>query len=461
MVESVNERIVNHESRITNYRLQITDYVSRFTFHISRFTFHVSRFTFYVLRFTFYVLPLLLVGCARADVGTGAVAGWLRAHTLASERVAAPERMAPHLKDWAVVALPESGNAAALAATLHSELPDYVIAWPGVAWDGLRAQPWFQDHYRFLEVLPAAEGATPLRIYGYTPTPFEQGMWQAVQQSFGVTGVELLAVRVNRQRLTPGESLYVTLAWSGDWFALAEGQRLVLRLMAADATGALTAAGGTKVYAQVESPIVDGLPVALRRDGDMMTSQHSLALPNDLPYGDYVLTLTLYRRNGEPVGGENLRIVGLFYLPEVTPERPVPESEGAWQLGDAIALIGYDVVERVSPGETLRVTLYWHVQAAVPGDYKVFIHLLDANGKIVAQEDSQPVGWTYPTAQWKPGEYIRDEHMVVLDEAIPRGDYALFVGMYDAGTLVRLEVRDADGALLPDGHILLRVVKVR
>ncbi|HQK14711.1 MAG TPA: hypothetical protein PLJ78_12300 [Anaerolineae bacterium] len=448
----VNQRIgewgefVNHESRITDHGLRITDYG--------------LRITNYELRIAFCVL-LLLVGCSRGDGGADAVVGWLEAHALRSERVAAPERMARYLAGWSVVALPESGDAAALSATLHTELPDYVIAWPGVAWDGLRAQPWFQDHYRFLDVLSvAADGLTPLRIYGYTSAPFEQGMWQSVQQSLGTTGVELRALRVNRQRLMPGDPLYITLAWDGDLLRL-DAQRLVLRLMDAGTAGASSDMGNGKVYAQVEFPMVDGLPVDLRRDGDMLTSRYILALPGDLPYGDYVLTLTLYRRNAEPIGSENLRLTTLFYPPEVTRKRPVPESEGAWQLGDAVALIGYMAPERVSPGDAFRVTLYWHAQAAVSGDYKVFVHLLDANGMIVAQDDSKPVGWAYPTTQWKPGEYIRDEHVIGLDKAIPRGDYTLYVGMYDAETVVRLEVRDAQGTLLPDSRAMLRVVKVR
>ena len=86
---------------------------------------------------------------------------------------------------------------------------------------------------------------------------------------------------------------------------------------------------------------------------------------------------------------------------------------------------------------------------------------MDADGNLVAQDDAVPVNWTYPTTQWQAGEYIRDEHVLVLDEAVPRGDYTISVGMYDAETGVRLDVADAQGQDLPDDRVELRVVKVR
>jgi hypothetical protein len=408
------------------------------------------------LRFTHYVLLLvLLVGCTThfdAETYT-AVAGWLDAHALPSERIAAPEALAQRLTttDRPVMTLPEGDDATVLMTTLRTECPDYVIAWSGVAWDGAQAHPWFQEHYRFLDTLPVSDSTlTSLRIYGYAPSPFDQGVWQPVQQSFA--GLDLRAVRVSRQRLIPGDPFYVTLAWGGDLFALPDAQRLVLRLMD-------VASHALRV--QVEYGMLDGLPPDLFRDGDNVTSRYTLAIPDDLEYGNYTLTLTLYRRNGAPVAGENLPLATLYYPPEVTYDRPVPEFEGAWSLGDAVALIGYDVPERVSPGDTLRVTLYWHARAAVSGDYKVFVHLLDVNGVAVAQDDNKPVGWTYPTTHWEPGQYVRDEHILTLDESTARGDYALFVGMYDPDTGVRVDVTDTQGTLLPDGRAMLRVVTVR
>ncbi len=446
-------RVTNHGLRVTNYESRITDYGLRITNQGLRITNYELRITNYGLRFTFCVLLWLLVGCkTQSDVQRAALAAWLEARALPSERVAAPEMLARRLGDHSAIALPEDSDTAALLATLRAE-PDYVVAWSGVAWDGAQAQPWFQAHYRFLDTLPfSGSSLTPLRIYGYTPSPFDHGVWQPVQQSLGGTGFELRAVRVNRQRLTPGVPLYVTLFWGGDLFALPDAQRLALRLLDVESG---------RGYAGMEQSMDDGLPPDLFRDGDDVLSQHTLAVPGDLPYGDYILALTLYRRNGAPVGAENLALATLHYPPAVTNAPPAPEIAGTWYLGDAVALIGYEAVERVSPGDHLQVTLYWHARTAVSGDYKVFIHLLDANGAVASQDDSAPVNWTYPTSQWKPGQYIRDAHVLKVDNHTPRGDYTLFVGMYDPETNVRLVVTDALGVTVPDEHIELRVVKVR
>ena len=86
---------------------------------------------------------------------------------------------------------------------------------------------------------------------------------------------------------------------------------------------------------------------------------------------------------------------------------------------------------------------------------------MDADGNLVAQDDAVPVNWTYPTTQWQAGEYIRDEHVLSLAEATPRGDYTIFVGMYDAETGIRLDVADDQGKNPFDGRAVLRVVKVR
>jgi len=415
-------------------------------------------------RITFYALLLFLVGCGsqyKTDAYAAAMS-WLDAHALPVERVAMAETLAQHGTDRPTLTLPEDDDAATLLATLRAESPDYVVAWPGVAWDGARAHPWFQEHYRFLDALSGSgDGLTPLRIYSYTPSPFDLGEWQPVQQFLGGTALELRAVRLNRQRLIPGEPLYITLAWRGDLFALPDAQRLVFRLLDAPRNAGVSSALDTDLYAQVEHEMVAGLPPDLRRDGEDLTSRHTLTLPDDLPYGDYALTLTLYQRSGEPVGDENLPLLTLSRPPDVTRERPVPEIEGMWSLGEAIALIGYDAPERVAPGDTFRVMLYWHARTAVSDDYTVFVHLLDAGGAAVVQGDGKPVWWTFPTTQWEADQYIRDEHILELDAGTPRGDYTLAVGLYDAVTGTRLDVTDAQGVLLPGGRIELRIVKVR
>lgn len=74
-------------------------------------------------------------------------------------------------------------------------------------------------------------------------------------------------------------------------------------------------------------------------------------------------------------------------------------------------------------------------------DVKVFVHLYDGEGYLVAQHDSIPVLGTRPLPSWQIGETIVDRHGL----AVPDGaqlPLTLGVGLYDAATGKRLRTVD-------------------
>jgi hypothetical protein len=75
-------------------------------------------------------------------------------------------------------------------------------------------------------------------------------------------------------------------------------------------------------------------------------------------------------------------------------------------------------------------------------DYTVFIHLVDANGQLVAQMDGQPFQGRYPTSWWSPGELIVDRRSA---PAIAPGKYRLLVGWYRLSDGSRLPLADGGG----------------
>jgi hypothetical protein len=85
-------------------------------------------------------------------------------------------------------------------------------------------------------------------------------------------------------------------------------------------------------------------------------------------------------------------------------------------------------------GQTAALTLYWEATGTPSADYTVFVHLLDVNGKLVAQADAPPGSdahaGRYPTSWWAAGETIRDVHMLHLPADLPPGDYPLRLGLY-------------------------------
>ena len=124
-------------------------------------------------------------------------------------------------------------------------------------------------------------------------------------------------------------------------------------------------------------------------------------------------------------------------------------------LGAQAELVGYVLSPAtVRPGETLRLTLFWQARQWIAQDYTVFVHLLDAQGKLWGQHDGPPQEGVLPTSAWIPGELLRDEHILTVDAQAPAGDYRLAIGLYDPATLQRLPVFDAQGHLLGEEVLL-------
>jgi hypothetical protein len=120
------------------------------------------------------------------------------------------------------------------------------------------------------------------------------------------------------------------------------------------------------------------------------------------------------------------RRLALYYFP---PE-PLAESTVGVTFGDVIALERVGTLPTARPGDVLPVALYWRATHPVSADYHVFVHLITADGNIVAQSDGQPALWTRPTSTWWPGESIEDRHALSLPVSLASGDYALITGLY-------------------------------
>lgn len=82
---------------------------------------------------------------------------------------------------------------------------------------------------------------------------------------------------------------------------------------------------------------------------------------------------------------------------------PVPDTslEALW--GDGIRLDAYHL-ERDSGG--VMLALAWERVGAIDFDYSFFVHVLDEEGEIIAQQDLQPQGGYAPVTQWQADEII-------------------------------------------------------
>lgn len=114
------------------------------------------------------------------------------------------------------------------------------------------------------------------------------------------------------------------------------------------------------------------------------------------------------------------------------------------RFGESMTLSGYNLDDKeAKPGQILRLTLFWKTDEALQEEYKVFLHLLDARGQIVAQHDGPPVGGSRPTSSWVEGEMIFDGHGVYIPGDTAPGEYRLVLGLYEPQTGRRLPVLSA------------------
>jgi hypothetical protein len=136
-------------------------------------------------------------------------------------------------------------------------------------------------------------------------------------------------------------------------------------------------------------------------------------------------------------------------------EAPQP-MDVSWVNG--IKLTGYEMYlsddePRSDNRHRLGVYLYWQATQPMFEMRKVFVHVIDANGQLVAQHDGVPALWTYPTSDWKVGEVVVDFHSVVFESPLSPGTYTVRVGLYASGP-GRDAVVDSSGAPVGDFVIL-------
>jgi hypothetical protein len=107
-------------------------------------------------------------------------------------------------------------------------------------------------------------------------------------------------------------------------------------------------------------------------------------------------------------------------------------------FGDALALRSYWQREHGIAGDWFYVVLNWAPRRALDKDYKVFVHVLDQNGRKVFQNDKLPLNALLPMTRWPADQTLRDAHAMVIPADLPTGTYRVVAGVYDPATNQRL-----------------------
>jgi 4-amino-4-deoxy-L-arabinose transferase-like glycosyltransferase len=264
--------------------------------------------------------------------------------------------------------------------------------------------------------------------------------------------LRLLGYELDHEAILAGNALPLRLTWQA-LDSVEQDYQLQLGLRGGD--GAVYA---TERFALVTTDY----PSSRWRAGELLREWYYLPVGEDVPTGEMELILNLLDQDGQPVRPRPVTVANVW-IQSLKPTFEMPGHIGeplAVNLGDEIAFLGYDSQTSVMAGERLPVTVYWQAQREIEQSYKVFVHLYDQEGNILAQQDRVPGLGARPTTTWKEGEIVADRLLVPIDSAAPIGEYRLAVGLYEQETGTRLPAYGPDGQRLEGDRVLLRQIKI-
>jgi len=234
-------------------------------------------------------------------------------------------------------------------------------------------------------------------------------------------GVVLLGWDAPPASLRPGETLPLTVYWQA---VGAAREPFTLHAALRDQHG--------ETLLWTGQPIDDRYPADQWAAGEVLADRVRWTIPREQPAGEYVLLLST---------GENQVEIGTITIAGVARifEPPEVAQRVDASFGGQVSLYGVTVEQG---SDSLSVRLVWQALEALPRDYKVFVHLVDANGVILAQRDAMPQADAYPTRLWLPGEFVLDTYELPLLQ----GAVALRIGLYAPEDGTRLSIISGAGS---------------
>jgi hypothetical protein len=120
---------------------------------------------------------------------------------------------------------------------------------------------------------------------------------------------------------------------------------------------------------------------------------------------------------------------------------PQPKVLANADFAQQINLIGADLDVTA---DQLDLNLYWQALTQPLHAYTVFVHVLDGQGNLIAQQDNMPVHDQLLTSCWLPGEQVMDPYSLALPANGPQ-PAAVEIGLYRLDTGERLARVDGSG----------------
>ncbi|MCB9119480.1 MAG: hypothetical protein H6640_07095 [Caldilineaceae bacterium] len=224
------------------------------------------------------------------------------------------------------------------------------------------------------------------------------------------------------------------------------------------------------VQEYVRRPFFNAQDTANWPVGTIVDDAQQITLPESFDAGRYRIALGL--EVGE-AGSQATRPVPVGRLTARRAARvPVqPDVALDARFGDEIRLIGADYavngawlgqgagLPRLAPGDEVTVMLYWQAEESLEQNLHGFVHLVDGDGAVIAQQDQVPGPDFQPTTLWLPNNTVRDEYRLRVPEGITSRVVWPLAGLYDPVSVERLPVT-ADPDEAADGAVRLPPLKI-
>jgi hypothetical protein len=177
--------------------------------------------------------------------------------------------------------------------------------------------------------------------------------------------------------------------------------------------------------------------------GQIVFGRYDLEPMPGTPPGDYGLEVGVYTEDdlvgldlldeaGAPQGKRAMLGGVRLAVPAVTSDEIEAPHPGRIEVGDGLALIGWDLDRlEAQPGDQLVVTLIWSVDTGPQSDYRLRVLVQDEAGQALEAGIFPLTNLWHPTTVWLPGQAWRGQSTFRLPIQLSPGNARLAVQLID------------------------------
>jgi len=154
---------------------------------------------------------------------------------------------------------------------------------------------------------------------------------------------------------------------------------------------------------------------------------------------------------------KGLDYASVYKVPEAVPPEAYPYQHVSMvDFGQQVRLLGWEVKGELAELDELYyldITMYWQSLQPMTENYRVYLKLVDGDGRVWRENDSKPVFGFFLTSQWEEGVILRDRHGLEVPPDTPPDVYYVSLGLFDP---------ELGKSLKPavDGDLLLGPIRV-